>query len=39
MSSHTEKMAPEISQPYKETFSFSRFVRSNGTQLGILGCG
>lgn len=37
MSSHTEKIAPEVSQPYKETFSFSRFARSNRAQLGILG--
>lgn len=37
MSSHTDKVATEFSQPYKQTFSFTRFARSNGTQLGILG--
>ena len=37
MSSTTEEKAPEVSQTYKETFSFRRFARANGTQLGILG--
>jgi simple sugar transport system permease protein len=27
----------EVTQPYQEKFSLAKFVRSNGTQLGILG--
>ena len=27
----------QVPQPYKETFSLSRFARKNGTQLGIIG--
>lgn len=37
MSSQTDGISPEASQPYKEAFNLGRFVRANGTQLGILG--
>jgi simple sugar transport system permease protein len=37
MSSQTKEVTPEVSQPYKETFSLGKFIRTNGAQLGILG--
>jgi len=37
MSSNTNGITSGIDQPYKETFSFGRFARAYGTQLGILG--
>jgi simple sugar transport system permease protein len=37
MSTQTNDNSSAASQPYKETFSLSRFVRSNGTQLGMIG--
>jgi len=37
MSSQTKGITSEASQPYKETFSLGKFVRTNGAQLGILG--
>jgi len=37
MSNQTNLSSSTASQPYKETFSLSRFVRANGTQLGMLG--
>ncbi|RPI34737.1 MAG: ABC transporter permease [Chloroflexota bacterium] len=36
MSSQTNGVPSTASQPYKETFRLSRFIRANGTQLGIL---
>src|SRR3989337_1993618 len=37
MSSQTKGITSEASQPYKETFSLGKFIRTNGAQLGILG--
>ncbi|MBN1309817.1 MAG: ABC transporter permease [Anaerolineae bacterium] len=37
MSSQTKEFASEANQPYREAFNLGRFVRANGTQLGILG--
>ena len=37
MSTETNGHSTAASQPYKETFSLSRFIRANGTQLGMLG--
>ena len=37
MSSQTKRIIPEVNQPYKETFSLEKFIRTNGAQLGILG--
>lgn len=37
MNSQTEGGAPEVSQHYKEPFSFRRFARHNSAQLGIIG--
>jgi simple sugar transport system permease protein len=37
MTSQTNEIKPEANQPYSETFSFSKFARTNGAQLGILG--
>src|SRR3990172_4193155 len=37
MSSQTKGITSEASQPYKETFSLKKFIRTNGAQLGILG--
>src|SRR3990170_1192544 len=36
MSSHTDEITPEADKAFKETFSFARFARRHGTQLGIL---
>src|SRR4030067_2753290 len=37
MSPQTKGIPSEASQPYKETFSLGKFIRTNGAQLGILG--
>jgi simple sugar transport system permease protein len=37
MSSQTNEKTSGSGRPYKGTFSFGRFARANGTQLGILG--
>jgi simple sugar transport system permease protein len=37
MATQTTENSSAASQPYKETFSLSRFARANGTQLGMLG--
>jgi len=37
MSTQTNENSSAANQPYKETFNFSKFVRSNGTQLGMVG--
>jgi simple sugar transport system permease protein len=37
MSSQVNQVSPENRQSYKESFNFGKFVRSNGSQLGILG--
>src|SRR3990170_3950201 len=37
MSSQTKRITSEAGQPYKETFSLGKFIRTNGAQLGILG--
>ncbi|MBN1453126.1 MAG: ABC transporter permease [Anaerolineales bacterium] len=37
MATQTTGNSSATSQPYKETFSLSRFARANGTQLGMLG--
>jgi simple sugar transport system permease protein len=37
MNSQTNGTSPEVSQPYKEAFSFRRFTRAYSAQLGILG--
>lgn len=37
MTSQTKEITSEAGQPYKETFSLGKFVRTNGAQLGILG--
>jgi simple sugar transport system permease protein len=37
MTSQINGTVPKVTQHYKETFSFRRFVRKNSAQLGILG--
>lgn len=37
MTTQTNEINPEAALPYRETFSFGKFLRSYGTQLGILG--
>ena len=37
MTSQTNELAREAAQSYKEVFSLGKFLRSHGTQLGILG--
>ena len=37
MSTQTNGSSSTTSLPYKETFSLGRFIRANGTQLGMLG--
>ena len=37
MSTQTNDKSSTASQTYKETFSLSKFVRANGTQLGMIG--
>ncbi len=37
MSTKANVNATEVSQPYQDTFSIGKFVRRNGTQLGIFG--
>jgi simple sugar transport system permease protein len=37
MATQTTRTSSAASQPYKETFSLSRFARANGMQLGMLG--
>jgi hypothetical protein len=37
MKTQTDGNASEVTQHYKETFSFRRFIRINSAQLGILG--
>jgi len=37
MSTQTKESSSPTLQPYKETFSLGRFVRTNGGQLGIIG--
>ena len=37
MGSQTDGTTAEVGQPYKETFSLGKFIRTNGAQLGILG--
>ena len=37
MSTQTKRIIPEVNQPYKETISLGKFIRTNGAQLGILG--
>jgi simple sugar transport system permease protein len=37
MNSQTNATAPEVTQHYKESFSFRRFTRAYSAQLGILG--
>ena len=37
MSSQTKSNDSAAGQVYKETFSLSKFVRMNGTQLGMIG--
>jgi simple sugar transport system permease protein len=37
MTSQIDGTVPEVTQHYKESFSFRRFVRANSAQLGILG--
>lgn len=37
MSTKANMTAPEVTQPYQDTFSIGKFAKKNGTQLGILG--